>query len=286
MTRLFSGVTAGVILAVFLMGCGPPEYRLDGASQMNHVMLLDPGAKRAVDSLQADFVHVIDLLALSEASAIDSMKKSASSLGPSIQRAQRSLRDAQGKYKTEFQKMQRFRSFGGNPVFSSEDVGVTTKKLQAEILGRFYKGKAFSLETQGQIRSFIRKELVPLEKQVNQAKSRVNRLRRTRSGRTKSTGEIVVQYQKKRHQLLEETNLKIKHAILEHKKRAVQTDSVGEYVFERIPFGQYNLYAEGTDSTGYLATLNVMSHTRQDLLPLPSLAIGVSIANPDSVRKQ
>ncbi|MBT4140697.1 MAG: hypothetical protein HOE48_22485 [Candidatus Latescibacteria bacterium] len=244
---------------------------------MRRVVVVDSVASVSVDSLKAEFKHVVDLLAVSEASAIDSMKKSASSMGPAVKTAQRNLRQLRGKYKNAFQKMQKFRSFGGNPVFTDDDIGVSTKKLQSEIVGRFYKGRAFSLETQSQIRSFIRKDLAPIEQKVSQAKSRVNRLRRSQSGRSQATAQITGQYHQKRKLLIAEANHNIKRRILSHQVLAVDTDSAGAFIFDKTPAGLYSIFVQTADSSGFLIPLEVFAHTRRDIVPGPSLENDVSV---------
>jgi len=256
---------AGLVLAVFLIGCGHPSYRLSGGAQLQQVSLLDSTTQISVDSLHAEFRHMMDFLGKSEVAAMDSIAKSASELGPTILNAQQALRRAKDKYASVFEQMQRFRSFGGNSVFSSEDVGVSTEKLLKEIPGRFYKGRAFSLETEGQIRNFIRRELVPLENEVNQAQYRVNRLRQTRSGRSKAKDEMAELFQEKKLRLIESANDDIQKTIAQHRVEDTQVDSMGQYSFSNIKRGVYYLTGGDKDSTDYLIQVLVSAHTYQKI---------------------
>lgn len=280
MKRLYF-TAAGLVLAVFLMGCGHPSYRLNGDASLQQVALLDSTTQRSVDSLRAEFLHTMDFLAKSEVAAMDSISKSASKLGPTILKAQQALRRAQEKYASVFGQMQRFRSFGGNPVFSNEDVGVSTAKLLNEIPARFYKGRAFSLETEGEIRSFIRRELVPLEKEVNQAQYRVNRLRNTKSGRSKAKEEMEELFREKKMRLVASANEDIRKAIQQHRVMVADVDTIGQYSFVNIDQGEYYLAGGEEDSTDYLIPVIVSAHTRQNITAQIGTPIFVA-GNPDS----
>jgi len=258
-------IAAGFVLAVFLMGCGQPSYRLSGDAQLQQVALLDSATSVSVDSVRLEFEQLIDFLAKSEVAALDSISKSASELGPAILKAQQALRQAQEKYARVFEKMQRFRSFGGNPVFSSEDVGVSTQKLLNEIPGRFYKGRAFSLETEGNIRRFIRNELVPLEAEVNQAESRVRRFRNAKSGRSKEKEEMAEEFIEKRRRVTEAANEDVRSVIQQHRLVVTDVDTAGHYSFSNIKQGKYYLAGGDLDSTDYVIQVVVSAHTHQNI---------------------
>jgi hypothetical protein len=264
---------AGLVLAVFLMGCGHPSYRLNGGAQLQRVALLDSTTQVSVDSIQTEFEHLMESLAKSEVAAMDSISKSASELGPTILKAQQALHRAKEKYASVFEQMHRFRSFGGNPVFSGDDVGVSTEKLLNEIPGRFYKGRAFSLETEGRIRSFIRSDLVPIENEVNQAQYRVKSLRNAKSGRSKKREEMVDLFQEKKRHLIQATNEDIRNTIHQHRVNVVNVDTTGHYSFSNIDRGVYYLAGGDQDSTDYMIQVVVSAHTLQNI----SLQIGKPI---------
>ena len=277
MTKFWVG-TAGVILAVFLVGCWPSVYRLDGTAPVRQVALLDSAAKQSVDSVRVEFQHMLAMVAKSEIAAIDSMNKSASSLGPAIRQAERKLRDARASYKTTFQKMAQFRSFGGNPVFSDDDVNVSTKKLLTEIAERFYKGRAFSLETEGQIRKFIRQELVHREAEVNQARSRVVRLKRSQKGRSEATTEIEAQTREKRNQLLKATNKEIQDVIWQHHLLLSEVDQNDRFSFEGIAPGAYYLSSGIRDSISFIVPVSIDAHTHTKLSQGNGFVVAVDLS--------
>ncbi|MGA1199012.1 MAG: hypothetical protein ACO36I_21165, partial [Candidatus Latescibacterota bacterium] len=88
MIKWYFLTAAGFVLAVFLVGCGQPSYRLNGATQLQQVALLDSTTQVSIDSVRVEFKHLMDFLKKSEIAAIDSVSKSASELGPTIQKAQ------------------------------------------------------------------------------------------------------------------------------------------------------------------------------------------------------
>lgn len=283
--RLYLVGTAGVILAVFLMGCGKPSYHLDGVTQVRQVSLLDNAVQVAVDSVHVEFKHLIDFIALAEVVAVDSMTKSASSMGPTIRVAQRNLKAIREKYLQTFRQMQQFRSFGGNPVFTDDDVGVKTSKLLSEIPARFYKGRAFSLETEGKIRNFIRQELIPLEGQVKTTQNRVSRLQNSRAGRTNAKATIAEEYRQKREELLQATNQDVQRVIRRYQLEVENVDSLGHFAFDGVAPGQYHLFGGDTDSVDFLVPVRVSAHTWQDFSTQVGMPIFVSLPS-DSTQPQ
>jgi len=259
--------TAGwlLYLAVFLMGCSMHSYRLSGHSTTQEVALLDSLAVAVVDSIHQDFDRTLVLLAKAESTALDSMAKSATALSPTIQKSQRDYQALRNKYKTVFQQMQKFRSFGGNSVFSDDDVSVSTDKLLKEIAGRFYKGRAFSLETEANIRDFIKRELAPLEDQISRQRRRVNQLKRSQAGKSDAKEEIAIEFAKKRKDLVDDTNLEILSKLSARSilKTTVKTD--GTFMFQNVVAGKYYLHGGVSDSLGYIVPLDVRAHTFQEL---------------------
>lgn len=274
--------TAGVFLAVFLIACGQPEYSLRGHAEIRSVVLLNRSAHAIVDSIQADYARLSDLLVQAEKSAVDSMQQHASSLGPSIRRAQNELREANERYAQTFKETVRFRSFGGNPIFSEEDANISTDKLLSEISGRFYKGRAFSLETEGQMRRFIREKLVPIEKIAQDARYRLTRLRRSQTGRQNATGDIEAEYEIKRANLLLNTNIEISQALETVMLAEAKVDSSGQFAFDGIGSGAYFLFGGQADSLDYIVPVRVTSHVYQALVPEAGLPILVANASRDN----
>lgn len=260
--------TAGwlLYLAVFLMGCSQVSYRLSGQSSTKEVSLLDSLAVSVVDSIHNDFDRTLVLLGKAEVAAIDSMSKSASALSPSIQKTQRDLKALRTKYKTVFEQMQRFRSFGGNSVFSEEDVAVSSDKLLKEIAGRFYKGRAFSLETEANIRDFIRRELAPLEDQIAKLNRRVYQLKRSQAGKSDAKEDIATEYAKKRSELVKATNREILSCLSSRSVFTTSVKSDGEYIFPSVSSGQYYLHGGVTDSLGYIIPVAIRAHTFQEVM--------------------
>lgn len=259
--------TAGWIsyLAVFLMGCSQVSYKLSGQSSTKEVALLDSLAVAVVDSIHKDFDRTLVLLDKAESAVLDSMAKSASALSPSIQKSQRDLQALRNKYKTVFQEMQKFRSFGGNPVFSEEDQSVNTDKLLKEIAGRFYKGRAFSLETEANIRDFIRRELSPIEDQISKQNRRVYQLRRSQAGKTDAKEEIATEFAKKRRELVLATNHEILNCLSSRSITTTPVNSDGKYTFTRVAVGQYYLHGGTIDSLGYIIPVVIKAHTLQEI---------------------
>jgi len=154
-------ITAGFCLAFFIFGCGLPHYRLEGkvSELVGEVILLDSMAVSVLDSIQMSYHAEVKTIAGKRAAALDSLTKGTSARNRPIVTAHRRYNEARAKYREVFGRLSRFRSFGGNPIFSNEDRGISTKKLLAEISDRFYNGRAFSLEIEGQIRRYIRQNL-------------------------------------------------------------------------------------------------------------------------------
>jgi hypothetical protein len=259
--------TAGIFLAVFLIGCEESFYRLEGVAQTQQIALLDSTTRATMDSFQVQFDSKIEGMARAELAAIDSTAKSASAMRPTIRKAQKSVESAREKYGKTFQRIRQFRSFGGNPVFSEEDAGVATETLLKEIPSRFYKGRAFSLETEGKIRNFVREELVPLEIQVKNAQRRVGRLKNAQVGRSKSAGEISGVFHRQRSDLQKTTLKDMRAALFQHQIGIAEADEDGQYAFNSLRTGQYYLVAGDRDSIDYLVSVLVVGHARQNISP-------------------
>ena len=260
-TRGYITETAGVILAVFLMGCELPAYRVSGDSHTREVALLDSGVKSVVDSVGMELTRSLDVLAAAEKAAADEMTRRASSMDPAIQQARKDLVSLRAKYADAFKKMQAFRSFGGNSVFSEEDIGIDTAALMSQIAGRSYKGKAFSLETEGNMRRFIRRDLIPIENEIQAANARVKRFRNSQADRSQGLEEIALEYNLKRKRLVHDSNQELQKLMGRHRLSVATCDALGQFAFEGVHAGVYYLGVGETPSFDYLVAVDIRTHT-------------------------
>jgi hypothetical protein len=262
-------VLAGFCLAFFMYGCGQPHYRLEGQIQVEatEVTLLDSLALFALDSVFQAYGEEVRLLDERRASALDSVEKSSSALNRPIVTANKKYRAARAKYREIFLRLRRFQSFGGNPIFTEEDVSVSTQKLLAEIADRFYKGRAFSLETEGQIRRYLRQNLVPIERDMKQKQTRLRRLQNSKSGQSKGRDRLVVVFDKMRKVLVDTINQRILATLQSHRVTQTQVDSGGYFIFQKLPPGHYHLYVPHPLPRGHLVPVMVEGHQKQDLGP-------------------
>jgi len=254
------------VLAV--LSCGDPSYRLDGAAStdvVGQVALADSTATGSVDALYRTYSRDLDSLRRETQASLDSLSGGLDALGEPLSRAKQRLRAALRTYSNAFAQSSRFRSFGGNPVFTTADAKVPTRKLLEETADRFYRGKAFSLETGTQIRAFLRSRLAPLEKRVSQARARVSRLERSRAGNTDEKARIQEAFARASSDLLTRTNGLILEELEARILVRTDVDSTGEFLFRRLPCGRYTLYARHTESDAWLLPVELRTHTRQEL---------------------
>ena len=118
-----------------LCSCGDARYRLDGhiPPTSTQVALLDGAATRKVNRLRSLFESTRDSLRQVAEGEIADVRSRLSESEDALRSAKRRLNDASSSYRTAFEKIKRFESFGGNLIFTDEDRSVSTKELLAEI---------------------------------------------------------------------------------------------------------------------------------------------------------
>ncbi|MDP6779380.1 MAG: hypothetical protein QGI83_21685 [Candidatus Latescibacteria bacterium] len=194
----------------------------------------------------------------------DSLSEASGTLGSSLRRAVARRKKAAEAYRNAFQGMMRFRSFGGNPIFSNEDLNVSTSDLRKETADRFYRGKAFSLETEEEIRRYIRSRLTSPEKAHYRAKAGVARIRRSTSSTTAAVDKAERQFQAERVALRNRFNQSILGAFDAGVLARAAVDSTGSYAFARVPEGRYHLLVKEPLPEGWLVAVDLRGHARQD----------------------
>lgn len=229
------------------------------------VSLLDGSAGGVVDSLRKACGEALEGLARDMQAKRDSLRAGGAALGEEIARAEARLKAENARYAAAFQGMERFRSFGGNPIFSDADLELATETLLQEIADRFHRGRAFSLETEAEVRRFVRSRLVPEERRVQRARSEVARLRRSGRGNAADLEALAAAYALKREALREGANREILARLQARVLRRAPVDSTGFYRFTRLPAGGYHLYVPEGLPKGWLLPVALRSHTRQDL---------------------
>ena len=234
---------------------------------ISEVLLLDATVQDAVDSLRK--VHRQRERALAEGlqSQKDSLAEASGTLGASLSRAVARRGKAQQTYRNAFQGMMPFRSFGGNPIFSSADLDVSTSTLLKETADRFYRGKAFSLETEGEIRRYIRSRLTSPEKALNRARAALARLRRSSSNTTEAVEEAEKQFQANRIRICKIHDQSILGAFEDRVLARAAVDSTSCYLFARVPEGRYHLLVKEPLPEGWLVAVDLRGHARQDFGP-------------------
>ncbi len=228
--------------------CGDARYRLDGqvdeafADIPSRIALLDSTASQKVTTLHKLYTTASDSLRQSITEALLLIDEELSNTAPPIKTGERRLRSARNAYSDAFKAMAVHVSFGGNLVFGREDQRVRTEVLLEEIQDRFYKGKAFSLETGSQIRRTIRKKLIPAEKRVDRVGVQLRKLQSARKvvqsrrntfeqAVTATEGNLIVNYNRR---VLD----RIEGGVLTE----TELDSTGSYSFENLAEGRYHLY--------------------------------------------
>jgi len=256
-----------LLALVLVPGCGQSAYRLDGEipEGISAVGLLDSTATAAVDSLYSAHAKALAGLQRSTGAALDSLDDGVASLAQPIAEASARQRAAFRRYQNAFAEIKRFKSFGGNPIFSDADIKISTSSLLEETSDRFYRGKAFSLETEGEVRRFIRRRLAPLEQKVVQARNEVARLARKKTGGTKAREEATAEFLRRRALLQERFNEEILEELQARTLMQAEVDTSRFYLFPRLPLGRYHLYVPGSPPEAWLVPVDLQRHTRQDL---------------------
>ena len=261
------------LLCMFLLcSCGDARYRLDGhiPPTSTQVALLDGAATRKVNRLRSLFESTRDSLRQVAEGEIADVRSRLSESEDALRSAKRRLNDASSSYRTAFEKIKRFESFGGNLIFTDEDRSVSTKELLAEIADRFYKGKVFSLETGAEIRSFIRESLIPAEQRVIRAR---RGLRKVEEGSKADEAAIIVRkgdLKEDQEKLLENYNQRILDTLTGAVLAVAPADSSGYYRFDLLSPARYHLYLESPSHT--LTTVELQGHGRRNLDPAASLS--------------
>ena len=255
------------MLLVLIFGCERSEYRLDGQvpEGISTVGLLDSTATAAVDSLYSAHARALAELQRSTKATLDSLGDGVASLAQPIATARARQGAAFQRYQRVFAEMGRFRSFGGNPIFSDADIKVSTSSLLEETSDRFYRGKAFSLETEGEIRRFIRRRLAPLEQKVVQARNEVARLERRRTGGGKEREEAKAEFLRRLAFLQARFNQEILEELQARTLMQAEVDTSQSYLFPRLPQGRYHLYVPDAPPEAWLVPVDLQRHTRQNL---------------------
>jgi len=265
--RFCHPIGPGLCLFFLAAGCGHPAYRLDGqvVDGASEVSLLDSAAPAVVDSLRQAYIWSLEDLKRSTEAALDSLSAGAASLeGPLVQ-ARTRYQTARQRYRKAFEGMQRFKSFAGNSIFSPSDLRVKTSALLEDIADRSYQGKAFSLETESEVRRYIRNRLVELERGVNRTRSRVVRLERLRTGSAEGREKVEADFDRRSLALREDVNRKILEGLQESVRYRTVVDSTRQYRFFRIPAGTYHLFVPHPLPEAWLVRVKLSGHTRQDL---------------------
>ena len=268
----------GLCLVFFVVGCSEPTFRLVGTAPgpIEQVALLDSSAIGVVQQAHAQFRDRLSELSELQSGALDSLSNRAESLKGPIAAAQRRFREAQNKYRQAFAGLQRYRSFGGNPVFTEEDMDVRPEKMLSEIADRFYNGRAFSLEVESRMRVYIRETLVPLNRDVRVLRARVRQLQRSQSGSKEARDEVLAAFSQRREALVEQTNEHILDKVSQRLLDEAKVDSTGTFAFHPVKKGRYCLYAPHPLPKAYLILLNVQQHTYQDLAASANVNLLVS----------
>ena len=256
-----------VIPCVFVIGCGHPHYRLDGRvpGGVSEVGLLDGGAPALVDSLRSSHQQALQDLERWVQAARDSLTADQTAAGEPLAGARAKYESARQRYRSAFERMMRFRSFGGNPIFTGADRDVGTSTLLDEIADRFYRGRAFSLETEGEMRRYIRDRLVGLEQNVERARSAVARLQKAGKGRARAREAVESDYARRRMEAVERGNRELLSALEKRRIHWTAPDSAGAYLFPRLPAGRYCVYVPEPLPQAWLIPVDLQGHTRQDL---------------------
>jgi hypothetical protein len=259
--------TATLLLWLFAFGCSDPAYRLHGEvkAKASSVFVLPHSAAAMLDSIRDAHGIRRDSLTATYSSRRDSLSTGGADIEKVQGEIQRRVKVAQIAYNTKFDGAGVYRSFGGNPVFTTQDRGVRTSDLLKEIADRFYKGRAFSLETETKLRKYIRTKLVPAERKLRQARTALARARESMGGNTEALERMDSDYQTAQLLLEREANNQILSTLDGMVLKRAVVDSSGNFDIYPLSSGKYYLYAPYPLPQGWLVSVDMTSHRRQDL---------------------
>jgi hypothetical protein len=258
-------------LTGFLTCCSEPRYLVEAdfasaeAVDASRIAILDSTATLKINELRNLYHMSADSLVRQFADSLSSIDSVLTLQDKPISQAERRLHISRGNYAAAFKEMQSFMSFGGNPIFESSDRKVSTKDLLEDISDRFYRGKAFSLETGRQIRSKIRSRLVPAESRVARTGNRLAQLKRERKADETRRDKVAGKIAEAKAELLEGFNRRVIDRLAGAIIREVTADSAGIFSFDRVPPGRFHLYRPSSAPT--LVEVLVDGHLRVRLSP-------------------
>ncbi len=277
-----TGLPLVFLICLVLAACGQPVYRLDGSAppEVRAVSLLDASAVDLLDSTRAACKDALANLDRDHSTAADSLERGLARSGDALRKAQVTHSSAVAAYEDAFSGLSRFRSFGGNSIFSDRDVDVATTVLLEEVADRSYNGKAFSLETEAEIRRFVRSRLVPAERSKRRSRNAVIAAKRSRTVSGRARSQLDASYTGARSERLGVSNRSIREGLagLEVAKAAV--DSTGRFLFSEVPAGRYLIYTSDVLPEGWLVPVRLSGHRRQDLIEKLRRPVQITVA-PD-----
>ena len=234
--------------AAILAACGDSRYGIDGQIILNtdhkprRIAILDSTASAKITKIHELFTASADSLEICFRDSLANIDQILKTAKKPIEKARRRLRSSIANYEKTFKLVETYRSFGGNRIFESVDRKKSTVALLEENSDRFYKGKAFSLETGQQIRRTIRKKLVPAESRVARARNSLARLKEERNLWTNTRDEVEGRIVVSRKLLVKRFNTRVADRIEGGVLREADVDSGGTYQFDNLPAGRYYLY--------------------------------------------
>lgn len=257
-----------LLLILGLSACGEPRYRLEAesvpgdasADSPPRIALLDSTASTKIEDVHSLYRDAAEELTREFADSLASIDRALADLEEPVSRAERRLRTARNNYAVIFKEMFAFTSFGGNPIFDRSDRNVATKKLLEEIADRFYRGKAFSLETGRQIRTMIREKLIPAETKVVRARTALARLQQQQKREESLRAEVAGQIDEAKQELVTQYNRRVVDRLAGAVMREAVMDSSGVFRFDLVPQGRFHLYTPGETPT--LVDVLVDGHRR------------------------
>lgn len=270
-----------LILAICLSACGDPHYRLEGqivpalGGIPSSVALLDSTASHKIASLHALYTTSSDSLARSVSDSLAAIDAELTRMDQPIKTAERRLRSARNAYAVAFKAMDTHVSFGGNRIFEKQDQNVRTETLLEEIQDRFYKGKAFSLETGSQIRRTIREKLVPAENRVDRGETALRKLQRDQKAVQGKRRALEQSVSASESDLVTRYNRRVLDRIEGGVLLEAAIDTARTYRFDKLAAGRYHLYLRTQPPR--LLGVDLNGHLRIRITPDdPSPLVGVS----------